>query len=371
MSVRWSSDILPIIFGQYHTKMKDPYGLSKASIPISYAHLLLEIMVEKGFSASEILHQSKIPLTLFNQLDARITPIQWSRLAWVSLTLAQDLGLGYEYGLKLRLTAHGPMGYALMSSPSLRYAIELATQFFNMRLKDYKIDFYEETQRSIIEIKQTHPVISQHHEQAETLRRFFYECLMIGVVQTAQSLAEHDFSNVELQVDWPEPPYHEKFKHQLPRILFNQAKNQVCYPSSIIDLPTKMADQTAFQQALAQCEAEQIRFSEQIQDIILRVKTELLLVPQKGYPSLETVAQRLHMSSRTLRRHLNLTGVSYLALLDEIKYQEAKKLLFNGDMEIQEIALYLGYIQPANFARAFKKWSGMTPIQFREKKQKD
>lgn len=346
--------------------MKDPYGLSKASIPISYAHLLLEIMVEKGFSASEILHLSKIPVTLLKQLDARITPMQWSKLAWVSLTLAKDLGLGYEYGLKLRLTAHGPMGYALMSSSSLRNAIELATQFFNMRLKDYKIDFYEKNQKSIIEIQQTHPVVSQHPEQAEILRRFFYECLMIGVVQTAQTLAGHDLSNVELQVDWSEPIYHQDFLSQLPKVRFNQAKNQICYFSETIDLPTKMADQSAFLSALTQCEAEQIRFSAQIQDIALRVTAELVLTPHKGYPSLDLVAQRLHMSNRTLRRHLNEIGVSYLGLLDEVKYKEATKLLLSSDMEIQEIALYLGYIQPANFARAFKKWSGMTPNDFRK-----
>lgn len=345
--------------------MKDPYGLSKASIPISYAHLLLEIMVEKGFSASEILHLSKIPVTLLKQLDARITPMQWSKLAWVSLTLAKDLGLGYEYGLKLRLTAHGPMGYALMSSSSLRNAVELATQFFNMRLKDYKINFYEKNKKSIIEIQQTHPVISQHPEQAEILRRFFYECLMIGVIQTAQALTAHDLSDVELRVDWPEPAYHQNLLQQLPKILFNQEKNQICYSSATIDLPTKMADQTAFQSALVQCEAEQIRFSAQIKDIGLRVKTELVLTPHKGYPSLDMIAQRLHMSNRTLRRHLNEVGVSYLGLLDEVKYLEAARLLLSSDMEIQEIALYLGYIQPANFARAFKKWSGVTPIQFR------
>ncbi|MEN8548737.1 helix-turn-helix domain-containing protein [Acinetobacter soli] len=347
--------------------MKDPYGLSKASIPISYAHLLLEIMVEKGFSASEILHLSKIPVTLLKQLDARITPMQWSKLAWVSLTLAKDLGLGYEYGLKLRLTAHGPMGYALMSSSSLRNAIELATQFFNMRLKDYKIDFYEENKKSIINIQQTHPVVSQHPEQAEILRRFFYECLMIGVVQTAQVLAEHDLSNVELQVDWSEPIYHQDFLSQLPKIRFNQEKNQICYSSETIDLPTKMADRNAFLSALAQCEAEQIRFSAQIQDIASRVRAELVLIPHKGYPSLDSIAQRLHMSNRTLRRHLNEIGVSYLNLLDEVKYKEATTLLLKSDMEIQGIALYLGYIQPANFARAFKKWSGMSPINYRKK----
>ncbi|MNI71755.1 Urease operon transcriptional activator [compost metagenome] len=73
------------------------------------------------------------------------------------------------------------------------------------------------------------------------------------------------------------------------------------------------------------------------------------------------------MSSRTLRRHLSQVGSSYVQLLEEAQQKEAENLLLNSDMEIQEIALYLGYIQPTNFTRAFKKWTGMTPIQFRKK----
>ncbi|MGN5724280.1 AraC family transcriptional regulator ligand-binding domain-containing protein [Acinetobacter calcoaceticus] len=347
--------------------MKDPYGLSKASIPISYAHLLLEIMVDKGFSALEILKKSKIPLTLLDQLDARITPMQWSKLAWESLLLSKDSGLGYEYGLKLRLTAHGPMGYALMSSPNLRQAIEISTQFFNMRLKDYRITLLEEHEFSIIEIKETHPVVSNQPAQAETLRRFFYECLMIGVIQAGQFLREHDLGDIELSVDWSEPSYHKAYQHLLPTIHFNQPTNQIRYKKQLLDLPIKMADPIAFKQALAQCEAEQLRFSEQIKDICLTVKAELNLKPQLGYPTFDEIANRLNMSSRTLRRHLNQVGSSYLQLLEEAQQKEAENLLLNSDMEIQEIALYLGYIQPTNFTRAFKKWNGMTPIQFRKK----
>lgn len=83
-----------------------------------------------------------------------------------------------------------------------------------------------------------------------------------------------------------------------------------------------MADPIAFKQALTQCEAEQIRFSEQIKDICLTVKAELNLKPQVGYPSFDEIATRLNMSSRTLRRHLNQVGSSYLQLLEEAQQKK-------------------------------------------------
>lgn len=60
----------------------------------------------------------------------------------------------------------------------------------------------------------------------------FYECLMIGVIQAGQFLIEHDFTEIELWVDWPEPTYHKASQHLLPPIRFNQATNQIRYKNS-------------------------------------------------------------------------------------------------------------------------------------------
>lgn len=90
-------------------KIKDPNSYPKIVSPISYAYLLLEIMVENGFSASDILQKNKIYLILLNQLDVIIIHIQWSKLVWMSLILTKDFGLSYQCGLKLRITDHGSM----------------------------------------------------------------------------------------------------------------------------------------------------------------------------------------------------------------------------------------------------------------------
>lgn len=60
--------------------MKDPYGLTKASVPVTYAQILLEILVEKGFSAEQVLNQSRLSSHLFLGSEARITPRQGTRL---------------------------------------------------------------------------------------------------------------------------------------------------------------------------------------------------------------------------------------------------------------------------------------------------
>ncbi len=345
--------------------MKDPYQLSSASIPASYAQILLEIMLEKGFAAAPILYKSRISNLVFSQQDGRITARQWSRLVLVCLSLVGDSGLGYANGVRLRPTSHGALGFALLSSPTIGQALQLGSMFFSMRLPHYRIDISQQDELALITLTEVHPVMDANAEQSELLRRFFHETLLIGMVLGWKSMTIQPIEQMELWVDWPEPAYHQQFAAQLPNMRFNQPVNQIRMPASYLNHPLLLADPMAFQQALAQCELERIRFSNNISDIIQRLKTELLLQPYQGYPALEQVAEKLGISSRTLKRRLQELDSSFLQVLDQVKQQDAEQLLSNTEMDIQQVASTLGYENPTNFTRAFKKWTGTTPSEFK------
>lgn len=345
--------------------MKDPYQLSSASIPAAYVQILLEIMQGKGFAAAPILHKSRIGNQVFGQPDGRISARQWSRLVLVCLSLAGNSGLGYANGLGLRPTSHGALGFALLSSANIGQAMQLTRMFFGMRLPHYRIDISQQDHLALITLSEVHPVMDASAEQASLLRRFFHETLLVGMVQSCKSLSGQPLEQLEIAVDWPEPAYHPQFAAQLPAMHFNQAINQIRMPASYLDIALPMADPLAFQQALAQCELERVRFSRSISDIIPRVKSELRLQPYQGYPALEQVAESLGMSSRTLKRRLQEVDCHFLQLVDEVKQQDAIHLLDNTELDIQHIASTLGYENPTNFSRAFKKWTGKTPRDYK------
>ena len=87
----------------------------------------------------------------------------------------------------------------------------------------------------------------------------------------------------------------------------------------------------------------------------------------KGAASFGDIAQHLGMSSKTLERRLSQHGASYRELLDGIRSDLAKHYLENTDLRLQQIAYLLGYSESAPLARAFKRWTGSTPIQYRNK----
>jgi len=82
-------------------------------------------------------------------------------------------------------------------------------------------------------------------------------------------------------------------------------------------------------------------------------------------PRLEEVAKRVAMSSRTLQRRLHGAGTTFQELVDEARRRLAQGYLEDQGLTVGEVAYMLGYSEPSAFVRAFKRWTGRTPRQFR------
>ncbi|MGB3311037.1 MAG: helix-turn-helix domain-containing protein [Nodosilinea sp.] len=84
-----------------------------------------------------------------------------------------------------------------------------------------------------------------------------------------------------------------------------------------------------------------------------------------GCPDIILVAAALGLSVRTLQRHLAEAGLTYSKLIDQVRFNRAVVLLQQPDVKLLEVALELGYTDPANFARAFRRWAGVSPREYR------
>ncbi|MFO0658260.1 MAG: helix-turn-helix transcriptional regulator [Polyangiaceae bacterium] len=96
-----------------------------------------------------------------------------------------------------------------------------------------------------------------------------------------------------------------------------------------------------------------------------RVRQALANGLSDGGVTLAEVAKRLKMSERSLQRKLASEGVSFDALLDEIRRDLALRYLSDRNIAIAEVAFLLGYSEPSPFHRAFKRWTGTTPSEAR------
>jgi AraC-like DNA-binding protein len=100
-----------------------------------------------------------------------------------------------------------------------------------------------------------------------------------------------------------------------------------------------------------------------------RLRQYFLARPPLGAaPGMSRVARDLGMSVRSLRRRLTEEGVSYKGILEESLAMTATRMLGDTRRTIQEIAHAMGFSDPTAFHRAFKRWTGTTPAQYREKR---
>ena len=101
-------------------------------------------------------------------------------------------------------------------------------------------------------------------------------------------------------------------------------------------------------------------------DLVAQVRAALR-DPRDGFPDLETVAERLHMSSRTFKRKLQEHGTGFRELVEAARRAEAIRLLNTTGLSVAQIAGRLGYADASSFSRAFHKWTSTTPGAFRLK----
>lgn len=85
-----------------------------------------------------------------------------------------------------------------------------------------------------------------------------------------------------------------------------------------------------------------------------------------GEPVIGSVARALGTSARTLQRRLCEQELTFNEIVDEVRASMSKELLANADLALGEIALLLGYSQMSPFVRAFKRWTGTTPGEYRQ-----
>jgi AraC-like DNA-binding protein len=102
------------------------------------------------------------------------------------------------------------------------------------------------------------------------------------------------------------------------------------------------------------------------EDLVGAIAAVVSLALQEGPPRLEWIAAKLGLSPRSLQRKLADGGTTYLELLERILYERARSLIVSTRTPIIEIALSLGYSDPAHFSRAFKRWTGVSPSDYRK-----
>jgi AraC-like DNA-binding protein len=154
-------------------------------------------------------------------------------------------------------------------------------------------------------------------------------------------------------------PFHLHFRAPLR---FDSDESAIVFERHWLDRPLPPVDPAFERQVAAELRERQAALLDDLPAVVRRIVRKRLIVDRCG---MAEVAGALGMHRRTLDRHLQKHGVLYGELVEGVKQDVARQLLRDTDMQVQQVAEALHFSSAANFATAFRRWTGMTPGAYR------
>ncbi|MDB4990280.1 MAG: Transcriptional regulator, AraC family protein [Myxococcaceae bacterium] len=334
----------------------EPGELLVPAIPSIYAAHLVQLAARWQISAQVLLEGTGLTEAQLDDSQARVSPFALRLLFQRSIELTKERGLGFYFGLQLKLSSHGSVGFAAMTSATLREALHVAERFLALRAPFLSLRVVESGESAALELGSVFPDSSVHV--------FVTEALFTALIQMARSVLGRPIGAM-FELSYPEPAHFAGFAHLWPGpARFGRPLSRICFAPSILDESLQMADPVAARQALVECERE-LGSLLATSSLLASVRRQLG-ARDRGYPSLTELARERHVSPRTMKRRLAEQGTSYQKLLDEIRRDRSLKLLEVESTTIEQIAEQLGYSDAANFNRAFRRWLGVSPSVWRD-----
>ncbi|SFR48850.1 AraC-type DNA-binding protein [Marinobacter gudaonensis] len=325
-------------------------------MPAIYLHLLAELLRSIGVDEQDLLLRVGLDPARLDSTDLRVSQPQASEFVTRAIIESGEPGLGILLAKELKLPLHGALGTAVMSSRTLGDALELMTRYLTLRVPHLQVRKRENAGLACYQV--TCDV------DLGPLHGFIMDAMLFGCVSMGAQLTGSVVDGLKILRRGPEPAYFRRFRSQIPvPVEFDATENALVVPAARLAMPVRFTDDQLAASSRAQCE-EALRQLTEDAGFSCRVR-RVIETSHPFPPKLARVAGTLFVSERTLKRRLQEEQASFQQLVDEVRLDRAGDLLRNSGLNLSQIADALGYADAANFTRAFKRWTGTSPSQYR------
>ncbi|MGY2295433.1 AraC family transcriptional regulator [Pseudomonas yamanorum] len=328
--------------------------MRERTIASHYARAALGGARRAGYDYSGLLQQVGITPELLSEPRARIAPEQFTRLLQMLWLALDDEYLGFAEGPSKRGT-FAMMCHALIHCRTLEKALERGLLFYSLFPQGPRWRLTREGEMARLSLDDSQLWDPDH---------FLSECLLVIWHRLGSWLIGQRIRLDQATFSYPMPPHAGEYDLLFPcPQVFAAPTSSLVFPSRYLSLPL-LQDERTLKHFLERSPADLLSRPDEGDSLSSQLR-RLLSRDRTPWPDLEAVAQHLHISPQTLRRHLREEGTSFQALKDELRRDIAIYHLGRADLSLQEIAEQLGFSEPSPFHRAFKKWTGLTPGAYR------
>lgn len=326
------------------------------TVPVEYVRLIAEQLRSTGVSVDEWLRRGGMQEADLAKSDRMMPYPQFRRLVLSALVAAREPALGLFVGERLVASTHGIVGAAAVNSSTVRQALDVAERFSRLRSSLIAISHEIGMHQGRVLFTEALPL--------GDIQRPLLEAVVLSIKNVLDEITMGACQVHEVSFPFPEPEYAALARDVFRcKVRYGRTWAGFSVPAQVLDLPLKLADPAAFEEAALICQRELDRIAAE-ESMGARVR-RLLLEKQNGFPSLQVTARLFHLTPRTLHRRLVDEGTSYRELLESVRHTLAVEHVKSDRFGLDEIAYRLGYTDLANFRRAFKRWEGVAPAVYR------
>lgn len=311
-----------------------------------------------GMDPAPAFEQARIDTSKFRRPGARVPLSKMTGLWDICVYMTHDRQFGMKAGARSEPSDYYVLGHAWLASATLlgglerlsRYAHVLSTAIaqVNVRIEDDMVVFEESCPDPSIVVHRTadEAGIASFFKLCETIKRQPVRPLKVELVFPPETARDYlgEFLQCPVSYGNAQEKFYfskEEFEEPLPG-----------YIPDVLDATSRIAER--YLESLDQSK------------VATEVRHLLIQMLPSGKADQDTVANRLYRSTSTLQRQLTAEGTNYRDILESTRRGLAERYLRNGDYTQAEIAFMVGFSDQSNFARAFKRWTGMSPGQFQK-----
>jgi AraC-like DNA-binding protein len=333
------------------------------SVSTVMARVFVDAVAKMGVPAAPFLRSVDIDPARLSEPNGRFELGEFARLQVAAMDATGDEALGLHVGERGPVNAYDLMSHLAGHAPTMRDAFGLVLQFQRLLMDDAFVTLEEVGSSATIRYHFKRSV-----ERADRLQADF---VVTSLLRFARAFGGPRVAGKIASFEHPRPAYYREYVRVFgDAVRFGHEATALTFDRAVLDRVQLHQHPELF--GLLRTEAERAldRVASKL-GAVDRVKQYLLARPPARIPDLLTAARDLGLSGRSLRRLLASEATSYRSLIRNVLQTTAEHMLRDPARSIQETAGALGFTNVRAFYRAFKQWSGMTPGEYRRRREDD
>ncbi|MEV0462652.1 AraC family transcriptional regulator [Nocardia tengchongensis] len=323
----------------------------------SSVQLMIALGVERGVTPAECLRGTGVRLEALRDPLAEVTIKQeYAVMRNVLGHSGIEPGFAVALGSRYHIGMHGMWGLLIATGSTLRESLTIALRYIDLAWAFTTVELSEADGVAVLTILGGDIPLD--------VRPFLVER-----ISGAARVMMRDVLGVDVALD------SVRFQHSRPadisryvevfglEPIFDASDNSIRFAAGLLDAPLPQSNEWARRGFEVVC--REVLAKRRARTGVAGAVRDLLVREPGRIPDAVTVAQELNLSRRTLFRRLDDEGTSFRALVDEVRETLAEEMLCTAGLTTEQVARRLGYLEPASFVRAFKRWKGQTPQEFR------